>query len=305
MLLLLLFLFSSIFCTYKELSKYGSVEVGQPDTRVYLDITSFNTGDVISFEFKMDLFFAHFDEQERFIFQIGQVSVSSYADSHAWNNLPNVTNRNVTQENTLTKDDYIFTWDEIKQEGKNYIFVICPEPFDGFFSFWDKKIKINNLGGKGGTSGATIAIIIVVIFIVIIIVTIIVVCCRKRRNLNVTQTALYNAQIQQQYQQPIPLQQQQVIIQPSAIPQPYPYQQPIVYQDPNVIQQPNVIQPIIQPQINYGQLEYPQQAYPPTIEPNQVGQAHAPVQINQQKNPKNYSSSKMGVFDKPQRGWKK
>ena len=296
-LLLLLFLFSLTSCSYKELSKYGSVEVSQADTKVYLDITSFNTGDVISFEFIMDLFFADYYEQDRYIFQIGQVSASSYADYDCWKNLPNVTNRNLTKDSGFTGDDYIFTWDEIKQEGKNYIFIICPEPYNDFFEFWGETIKIKNLGGNGtSTSGAVIAIIISVIFIVIIIIIIIVVCCvKKRRYHNISQASLYNVQIQQQYQQPIPLQQQQVIIQPNVIAQPYPYQQ-VVYQDPNALQQPNVVQPIIQPQINNGQPGSIQQAYP-AIDPNQEGQAPAPLQMKQNKN---YSSSKMGTFSKPE-----
>ena len=119
----------------------------------------------------------------------------------------------------------------------------------------------------------------------------------KKISQYISQPILYNAHIQQQYQQPIPLQQQQVIIQPNEIVQPYPYQQQVVYQDPNALQQPNVVQPIIQPQINYGQSGSLQQAYP-AIEPDQEGQAPAPLQVNPQN--KNYSSSKMGTFSKPE-----
>ena len=60
--MLIFFLSLITFCQgyeyYKnqELKKYGSVKV-PGDSRVYLNITSFKTGEVISFEFKMELFF--------------------------------------------------------------------------------------------------------------------------------------------------------------------------------------------------------------------------------------------------------
>lgn len=292
-MLLLVFLFSSAFCSYKELSKFGSVNV-PGGTYVYLDITSFNTGDVISFEFKMDLFFASYEEQQRYIFYIGQVSCSSYADYSCWENLPNVTNKNVTKNGEFS-DDYIFSWNEIKQEGKNYIFMICPEPFDEFSTFWGKKIKITNTGGSS-VNVTVIVVVIVVIVVVIVVITIIVICCiKKRRYPNVSQ-GIYTGQ----YQQPIPLQQQGVIIQQNVIPQPYPYPQENVYQDLNSIQQPNVVQPIVQPQMNYGQPNYSQQPYPQVNAPNQEGQGPAPLSVNQQKNPKNYSSTKMGTYPKPE-----
>ena len=291
-MLVLLFLFSSAFCSFKELKKFGSAEI-IPDTKVYLDITSFNTGDVISFEFKMDLFFAHYEEQERYIFQIGQVFASSYADYSCWENLPNVTNRNVSKDGDFS-DDYIFSWDEIKQEGKNYIFIICPEPFDDFYTFWGNKIKIKNIGGNGSSANVAVivVIIIVVIIVIVIIIIIVVYCIKKRRYQNVSKSVPYNAQIQQQYQQPISYQQQDVIIQQNVVQQPYPYQQQISYQ-------PNVVQPINQPQINYGQQDFQQQPYPQIIDPNQIGLEPAPPKINQQKD-KNYSSSKMGAYSSPE-----
>ena len=56
-------------------------------------------------------------------------------------------------------DTYTFSWKEIKEEGKKYIYMICPEPFSGFYSFWGYKIKIKNLGGKL-SAGTIVGIII-------------------------------------------------------------------------------------------------------------------------------------------------
>ena len=91
-----------------------------------------------------------------------------------------------------------------------------------------------------------------------------------------------------------------MIIQQNVIPQLYPYPQGNVYQNSNSIQQPNVVQPIIQPQINYGQPDISQQPYPQINVQNQVGQEPAPLYMNQLKNNNNYSSSKMGDYSKPE-----
>ena len=53
-IILFFFLFTLVSCTYKELSKYGSVSV-IPDTYVYLDLTSFPTNQVISIEITVNL----------------------------------------------------------------------------------------------------------------------------------------------------------------------------------------------------------------------------------------------------------
>ena len=55
---LLCVLIALALCEYKKLSKYSSVSV-KPDTQVYLDLKSFNTGDIISLEIKQDLFFSN------------------------------------------------------------------------------------------------------------------------------------------------------------------------------------------------------------------------------------------------------
>jgi hypothetical protein len=52
-LLLILSLLSLSCCEYKELKKHSSIKV-IPNTNVYLDLSKFKTGDLISFEIKMD-----------------------------------------------------------------------------------------------------------------------------------------------------------------------------------------------------------------------------------------------------------
>ena len=88
--MLIFFLSLVTFCQgyeYKELKKHSSVEV-PGDTRVYLDITSFKTGEFISFEFEMKLF--HAQERSSYTFKIGQVSTPYYNDRKCWNSLPNI-----------------------------------------------------------------------------------------------------------------------------------------------------------------------------------------------------------------------
>ena len=124
--MLIFFLSLITFCQgyeyYKnqELKKYGSVKV-PGDSRVYLNITSFKTGEYISFKFEMDLFFGEGEEKSSYTFKIGQVSTSYYNDDKYWNCLPIVTSRYFTQSGRLY--DTTFTWDEVKIEGKNYIFM--------------------------------------------------------------------------------------------------------------------------------------------------------------------------------------
>ena len=101
------FLLIAVSCNYQELSKYGSLSVIQ-DTKVFLDITSFNMGKLITFEISMDLFLSH-ENTISYTFQIEQV------DSWYWNNLRTVINNNVTGSSSKK----IFKWEEIKQEEKN------------------------------------------------------------------------------------------------------------------------------------------------------------------------------------------
>ena len=84
-------------CDYKELSKYSSVKV-KPETKVYLDISSFSVGELISFEIDMYVFFGDSSCKERYEFYIEQVPATNYYDSHYWdlNVLRKVINKNVS-----------------------------------------------------------------------------------------------------------------------------------------------------------------------------------------------------------------
>ena len=168
-IIIILLSFISIACEYKKLAKYSFVRVA-PDTKVYLDISSFEIGELITFEIKMDLFFGSSDCESSYEFYIGQVPAKDYYDSFYWNSLPNVTSRNVTCSHHVC----IFTWDEIKKSGNNYIFIIPPTPFDSFYSFWENKIKISNTGGL--SAGAIAGIVIGSIAFIGGIITLILVC---------------------------------------------------------------------------------------------------------------------------------
>jgi len=169
-ILLYLSLFSLCFCQYKQLKKHSSVKV-EPDTKVYLDLNSFKTGDLISFEIEMNLFFG--GDKKLYEFKIGQVPASSYYESTYWNTLQTVRNRNVSCD---FDDVCTFKWEEIKKEGNNYIYIITPTPFSGFFSTWGEKIKIKNLGGEL-SAGAIVGIVFGVIAFIAILVILIVCCC--------------------------------------------------------------------------------------------------------------------------------
>lgn len=156
--------------TYKQLSKHGSVKVN-PNTKVYFDIGSFETGDLISFEIKMDLFFGTSSSRESYTFFIEQVPANTYYDSKYWNNLRQVINKNVS---CSSSSDCTFSWEEIKEEGKNFIYIIPPTPFDDF-TFWDEKIKIIHLGGL--SAGAIVGIVFGCIAIVGIMIAMFACCC--------------------------------------------------------------------------------------------------------------------------------
>ena len=91
LILLILSLFSLSLCEYKELKKHSSLKVS-PGTKVYLDLSSFKTGELISFEIEMDLLFA--GKSTVYEFYIDQVPASSYYDSNYWNSLRKVQNGN-------------------------------------------------------------------------------------------------------------------------------------------------------------------------------------------------------------------
>ena len=168
--LLILSLVSLSFCQYKQLKKHSSVSVS-PNTKVYLDLSSFDTGELISFEIKMDLF--HGSVPKYYEFQIDQVPASSYYEGSYWSTLRQVKNANVSC--TIDRDCR-YKWEEIKKEGNKYIYIIPSEPFIGYYSFWGNKIKIINTGGKI-SAGAIVAIVFAVVVIIAIFIVIIAVCC--------------------------------------------------------------------------------------------------------------------------------
>ena len=131
-ILLILSLFSFSLCQYTQLKKHSSVKV-KPGTKVYLDLSSFEIGELISFEIEMDLFFG--GNTKAYEFFIDQVPASSYYDPNYWNTLRKVRNGNASCDDSR---DCIFEWEEIKKEGNTYIYIILPAPA----SFWDEKIKI-------------------------------------------------------------------------------------------------------------------------------------------------------------------
>ena len=169
-ILLILSLLSLSLCQYKELKRHSSVKV-IPDTKVYLDLSKFKTGDLISFEIKMDLFFG--TETSFYEFYIDQVPASSYYDPIYWNNLRKVKNANVSCD---IDRDCTYKWEEIKKEGSTYIYIIPSAPFSDFYTFWGEKIKIKNKGGEL-SAGAIVGIVLGVIAFIAILVIMIVCCC--------------------------------------------------------------------------------------------------------------------------------
>lgn len=170
LILLILSLVSLSFCQYKQLKKHSSVSVA-PNTKVYLDLSSFDTGDKISFEIKMDL--SHASVTNYYVFQIDQVPASSYNNGYYWDTLRQVRNSNVSCTNDR---DCRYKWEEIKKEGNKYIYIIPSEPFSGYYSFWGNEIKIINTGGKLSV-GEIVGIVVAIIVFIVIFIIIIVCCC--------------------------------------------------------------------------------------------------------------------------------
>ena len=218
MFIILLCLFP-LCLNYTKLKKHGSVKV-KALTKVYFDISSFKTGKKIPFEFIMDYFFADGDEKNRYRFHIGQVSASSYSDSTYWDNLPLVENRNLTDESL---HDYVFSWEEIKQEGKKYIFIIPLEPYSGF-TFFDEKVKIKHTWGLSSAEKRAIILGIILPAIIIIIILAIRDIRKRRNKMREAAANFEKIQAQQASQQQI-----------------YPQQQ--IYQPQIYLQQPNNLSP--------------------------------------------------------------
>ena len=135
-------------------------------------MSPFEVGELIQFEITMDL--SHGWDTSQCKFYIQHVGASTHYDGTAWANLPLMTNKNVSCD---SDDDCTFSWDEIKQEGKNYIYISVPEPYSGFYSFWDEKIKIKHLGGL--SDAAIAGIVLGCCAFVGIIAAIIGCCCCK------------------------------------------------------------------------------------------------------------------------------
>ena len=194
----------------------------------------------------MDVFFGDYSCQERYEFYIEQVPATNYYDSHYWdlNVLRKVINKNVS----CSGWDCTFTWEEIKEEGKNFIYIFPPAPFSDFYTFWGEKIKINHLGGL--SAGAIAGIVIGCVFFLAIVITLISVCyccakgkrcynccpccacccCRRPYEASVpVPVGIVNVQVQQPvYPTPVPVVNYGVGVPPHVYPDPaYPAQ---VYQ---------------------------------------------------------------------------
>ena len=158
--------------SYKELKKHSSVKV-DPDTKVYFDLSPFDVGELIQFELIMDFF--HILDKSKYVFYIEQVPANSYHDSTYWDKskLREVINRNVSCDDD---GECTFSWDEIKEEGKNFIYIIPRNP-DFSFTFFGNKIKIKHLGGL--SDGAIAGIVLGCLAFVGIIAAIIgCLCCK-------------------------------------------------------------------------------------------------------------------------------
>ena len=208
-MILFFILLPQIFCQIlKELKKYSSMKV-IPETKIYLDISSFKDGATISLEFTMDLFFASDQEREEYTFNLEQVSFTSHPSATYWDTMREVT----AKDKEIHSDDYTFKWDEIKQPGSTYIYIKTPAPFSDYYSYWGYKIKVKNAGGVN----ALPIVLGIVIPLIVIIIIIIIVCVVKKRS----QYNLYR------FQQISP---QPVIIQQNRSHLVYPQQKYIVYQ---------------------------------------------------------------------------
>ena len=141
LLIFLLILFLSFtYEAYEKLPQYDSINV-IPDTKVYIDMSSFNNGSLISIEIGLD--FIHspsYTYKHTYTYKIGQVAASTFYDPIAWNNLPYVNNSNVTCDSS---EYCIFRWEEIKSSGNNFIYILPPAPYNSYYSLYSKKIKIS------------------------------------------------------------------------------------------------------------------------------------------------------------------
>ena len=108
-ILLILSLLSLSFCGFKELPKNGEVRV-IPDTNVYLDLSSFKVGDLITINITIDLYFAN--SKDTYSFYIDQVPALSWNNSGYWGNLTKVRYIDEYHES----GDCHFKWEEKKKK---------------------------------------------------------------------------------------------------------------------------------------------------------------------------------------------
>ena len=151
-IILSIILISSSAFEYQKISKYSSSKV-KPGTRVYIDISSFKTGELIKLELSMDQFWSPYNTKYSYTFNIGQKYATNIEYDSYWTYLNSVTNRNYTCSGFYC----YYPWNEIKQAGTNYILIIPLEPFTGFYSNHGELIKVNHLGGL--SAGAIVGIV--------------------------------------------------------------------------------------------------------------------------------------------------
>ena len=174
-IILMIYLICLIQCdSYKELGKHSSVKVSSGNIKIYFDLSPFEAGELLQFEITMDLFFG--SDKSKYGFYIKQVEASTYYDSDSWTSTLSkiVINKNVSCDDD---GDCTFSWDEIKEEGKNYIYISLPQPYIRYFTLRGKKIKIKHLGGL--SDGAIAGIVLWCLAFVGIIAAIIgCLCCK-------------------------------------------------------------------------------------------------------------------------------
>ena len=240
-LIILLFLSVSADSEYEKISKYSSAKV-KPDTKVYLDISSFKVGEKITLEFIMDLFFG--GSKTQYGFYICQCFTDSYSDSYYWANLKL---RYSTDVKCSSSGVCTFKWLEIKEPGAHYIYIKPPTPFSNFYTFWNNKIKVSHTGGL--SAGAIAGIVIGCVAGAVILIIIIYYCCCHEQPKPEYNT---NPSVPMTYNQPTVTPIVQPVIQPV---------QPVIQPVQPVIQP---VQPVIQPAVPTYYPPPNQPFYPPT-----------------------------------------
>ena len=240
-LIILLFLSVSADSEYEKISKYSSAKV-KPDTKVYLDISSFKVGDEITLEFIMDLFFG--GSKYIYTFYICQSLTDSYSDQYYWERLNEKTSTDVKCSSSAV---CTFKWTEKKVAGAHYIYIKPPTPFSGFYTRFGEKIKVSHTGGL--SAGAIAGIVIGCIAGAVILIIIIYYCCCHEQPKPEYNT---NPSVPMTYNQPTVTPIVQPVIQPV---------QPVIQPVQPVIQP---VQPVIQPAVPTYYPPPNQPYYPPT-----------------------------------------